>query len=451
MSSRWSRVAVSARARGSSAASRATTRTACRRRPRRPRTIATAASRATTRRAAPCRRPSGKLAGPGEDCIACHMPRPAITNIPHTAATDHRIPRGAPGSVPEDPRDAPGQPADVPLMDYHWGLMTEEERRDAARDLGVALSWAARLMSASPPLARLAATQALPLLEAAVRDRPDDLLARESLGYALGILDRPEEALRAFEEVLRIEPGRELTLRSTGRVLARLQRPDLARAALREDDRGQPLALGLSPGAGPGLRPGRGLARGRRGLPRGDPAQPRAVRGTVAPGPVLPALSTSPRRPTPSSRPCSASTPPAARSGSSGTSSRNRRGRGRSAPGGDRRPGPIRRWLPDSARRLGPVTRRWDHRESRGEADRSILIGRDDLAVGLGPQRPVGLDGDRRLEEVHAAVGRTGSWRRRGGCCWRSGTPRRRRSTSSTVQLRTRRTDTGSSSAARSC
>ena len=52
--------------------------------------------------------------GQGEDCIACHMPRPAITNVPHTAATDHRIPRGVPGSVPEGPRDASGQPGESP-------------------------------------------------------------------------------------------------------------------------------------------------------------------------------------------------------------------------------------------------------------------------------------------------------------------------------------------------
>jgi tetratricopeptide (TPR) repeat protein len=72
------------------------------------------------------------------------------------------------------------------------------------------------------------------LLEAAVRDRPDDLTARESLGQAFRFLDRPLDALRAFEEVLRIEPGRELTLQSAGRVLARLQRRDLARAALQK-------------------------------------------------------------------------------------------------------------------------------------------------------------------------------------------------------------------------
>ena len=168
--------------------------------------------------------------GQGEDCIACHMPRPAISNVPHTAATDHRILRGAPGSVPENSRDASGQPGESPLINYHWPLMTEEERRGAARDLGVAHGWVARGLKASPQVARLAATQGLALLEAAVRDRSDDLSAREFLGHSYEILGRPEDALRAFEEILRVEPGRELALRSSGRLLAGLQRPELARA-----------------------------------------------------------------------------------------------------------------------------------------------------------------------------------------------------------------------------
>jgi len=172
--------------------------------------------------------------GQGEDCIACHMPRPAITNVPHTAATDHRILRGVPGSVPESPREASGQPGESPLLDYHWALLTEEERRDAARDMGVALAWAARNLRPAPQFARIAAMQSLALLEAAVPDRAHDLAARESLGHALEIVGRPEDALRAFEEVLRIEPGRELTLRASGRLLARLERPELARSALRK-------------------------------------------------------------------------------------------------------------------------------------------------------------------------------------------------------------------------
>jgi Tetratricopeptide repeat/Doubled CXXCH motif (Paired_CXXCH_1)/Cytochrome c554 and c-prime len=170
--------------------------------------------------------------GQGENCIACHMPRPVITNVPHTAATDHRIPRGMPSSAPEGPRAASIQPGESPLMDYHWPLMTEDERRDAARDMGVAQGWAARELRGSPQIARLAALQGLPLLEAAVRDRPDDLPAREFLGHCLEILGRPDDALGAFEAVLQIEPNRELALRSCGRVLARLERPELARSAL---------------------------------------------------------------------------------------------------------------------------------------------------------------------------------------------------------------------------
>jgi hypothetical protein len=171
-----------------------------------------------------------------DDCIACHMPRPRIANIPHTAATDHRIPRNAsgPGPLPEGSAALPGQPGELPLRDYHWDVMTDAERQDAQRDLGVALGWAARILNDSPQFGRLAATQALPLLEAAVRNRPDDLPAGEALGQSLAILDRGEEALHAFDAILHIDPRRELALRSTARVLARMQRPALARAALQK-------------------------------------------------------------------------------------------------------------------------------------------------------------------------------------------------------------------------
>jgi predicted CXXCH cytochrome family protein len=172
--------------------------------------------------------------GQGDDCVACHMPRPAVKHIPHTAGTDHRIPRGAPGGAPADPRDAPGLSGDIPVRDYHWGLMTEDERRDAARDLGVALNSVAQILVAAPQSARATAIRAMPLLEAAVRDRPDDLPARESLGYTLEVLGRPEEAFRAYEGVLGIEPGRESALSSSARVLIRLQRPDPARLVLQK-------------------------------------------------------------------------------------------------------------------------------------------------------------------------------------------------------------------------
>ncbi len=174
--------------------------------------------------------------GPGEDCIACHMPRPAVADIPHTVITDHRIPRvsSTPDPRPARPRTAPESPGEFVPRDYHWDLMTVEERREAARDLGMALELAAQELLAAPPLARRAAKQAVPLLEAAVRDRPEDLRARESLGYALGMLDRLAEARSAYEEVLRIEPRREQALPYLARTLTGLGRPDLAAAALRE-------------------------------------------------------------------------------------------------------------------------------------------------------------------------------------------------------------------------
>jgi tetratricopeptide (TPR) repeat protein len=164
------------------------------------------------------------------------MPRPAVADIPHTVTTDHRIPRsaGTPYPTPARAWAGLGLPPDFIPQDYHWDLMTEEERREAARDMGVALELAAQELLASPSLARRAAVRAVPLLETAVRDRPGDLRARESLGYALGMLDRLEEARHAYEEVLRIEPHRELALPYLGRTLAGLRWPDLAVAALRE-------------------------------------------------------------------------------------------------------------------------------------------------------------------------------------------------------------------------
>jgi hypothetical protein len=169
--------------------------------------------------------------GQNDDCIACHMPRLAIQNIPHTAATNHRIPRGITGSVP-DRQDAAGRPGTPLLINYHEGLMTEEERHDALRDQGVALSWLAQRLEATPPLAKIAASQAIPSLTVTVADHPNDLPAGQSLGAALDIMGRGEDALHGFEAVLRMNPTHELTLRSSGRLLARLKRPELARSAM---------------------------------------------------------------------------------------------------------------------------------------------------------------------------------------------------------------------------
>jgi Tfp pilus assembly protein PilF len=173
--------------------------------------------------------------GPGENCIACHMPRPAAADVPHTVITDHRILRGdTPSSMPARPQAAPGIPGEFIPREYFWASMSKEERREAARDRGVALELAAQALIASPKLTRLAAAQAASLLKTAVREHPDDLRAQESLGYALGLQDRLAESRQVYEDVLRIEPRRETALPYLGRTLAGLRQPVRAVAALRE-------------------------------------------------------------------------------------------------------------------------------------------------------------------------------------------------------------------------
>jgi Flp pilus assembly protein TadD len=175
-----------------------------------------------------------------DDCIACHMPRPTISNIPHTAATDHRILRSTSSAAPKGPREAAPRPGQMLLVDFHETVMSADERREAARDLGVALSKSAGLLLASPQESDEAATHAIPRLVEAIRDRPDDLLARGSLGLAFGVLRRNDDALHAFEEVLRLQPRDELAQRSVGLLLADLHRPAEAVQALEKTIAGNP-------------------------------------------------------------------------------------------------------------------------------------------------------------------------------------------------------------------
>jgi tetratricopeptide (TPR) repeat protein len=115
-----------------------------------------------------------------------------------------------PGPPPGDP--PPGRPSLVP---FHRNLMSAAELRATDRDLGVALRWQGRRYAA----------EALPLLERARADHPDDVLAWESLGFALWGLGRRAEALGVFESVLGAAPDRESTLASAAQLAGSLERP----------------------------------------------------------------------------------------------------------------------------------------------------------------------------------------------------------------------------------
>jgi hypothetical protein len=155
-----------------------------------------------------CALPAGerRAKSPADSCIECHMPRSALTDVDHTAATDHRIPR-RPGESPRSELLASAPSGGMPLKPFHPRGQDAASRRELDRDLGVALAWWA-VESRKPDEARLA----LPLLKEAIRARPNDLPALEARVTALGRLSRYDEALAAAEDALRLDPDRERVL-----------------------------------------------------------------------------------------------------------------------------------------------------------------------------------------------------------------------------------------------
>jgi len=142
---------------------------------------------------------------PADSCIDCHMPRQAVTNVAHTAATDHRIVRWPRQERP----DLPELPGAGPLLVAFGRERLDPRDREQARDAGLALVKAAsngRLPQA------LATGQALELLRPALRNFPDDVEAWEARGWALLAQKSARQGLTAFEEVLIRDPQRERSL-----------------------------------------------------------------------------------------------------------------------------------------------------------------------------------------------------------------------------------------------
>ncbi len=147
---------------------------------------------------------------PNDDCVACHMPRLPNSDVVHAATTDHRILRrsgGQDGSLLPDENPKPSQ---LLMVNFHRELMDDRERALAERDIGLILCRDGFAGAAS----------ALPLLEQALKARPDDLPAREAKGFALSQLGRPQEALAAFQTVLAKEPDRESALTGAAQIAA---------------------------------------------------------------------------------------------------------------------------------------------------------------------------------------------------------------------------------------
>jgi hypothetical protein len=132
-------------------------------------------------------------------CIACHMPPLAASNVPHTAQTNHRIPRllNVPPARPRrklrffDGSDARLPPLEVERARVLMQLFQPDHR----------------------PVADEGARLAYSLLS--ITDRfPDDVDAWAALGNLHLLENRPAEAERCWRQALRLRPLHEGVLKS---------------------------------------------------------------------------------------------------------------------------------------------------------------------------------------------------------------------------------------------
>jgi tetratricopeptide (TPR) repeat protein len=197
--------------------------------------------------------PERRRQSKADSCIECHMPRASLSNIAHTAETNHRIPRRLGETPAPDPGPAANPDASaMPLARFHPAPVALTGSRELDRDLGVALlQWA--VSETEPNRARLVRL-AEPRLTAAVRDRPDDLPALEARATAARLLarldlTRVDASLAAAEAVLDVEPKSEPALIEAAG-LASIRHRDAAlayaRRAIAIDPWVSPYHVGLS-------------------------------------------------------------------------------------------------------------------------------------------------------------------------------------------------------------
>ena len=154
--------------------------------------------------------------GQADDCVACHMPRLANSDIIHVAETNHRIPRRADETKPTVTPNGDSDGNLRPWVNFHRDLMNERELYEAERDVGVAVCLDGPMGAAA----------ALPALEDALAVWPEDVPGWEAKGYALGLLHRDQDGLAAFREALALEPNRESALTGAAYSAAHAGRTD---------------------------------------------------------------------------------------------------------------------------------------------------------------------------------------------------------------------------------
>jgi tetratricopeptide (TPR) repeat protein len=145
------------------------------------------------------------------------MPRLSSTEVPHTALTNHRIPRQGGGPVAPLPVRPLFAPSSLVLLNGDQKNANDPEND---RDLGIALTSNARVDLHDPKFnirARL-------LLEAATERHSDDIDAWVALGSVYDARARYKDALHAFEIALARNPDHEVALAISAAALSALNR-----------------------------------------------------------------------------------------------------------------------------------------------------------------------------------------------------------------------------------
>jgi predicted CXXCH cytochrome family protein len=179
--------------------------------------------------------PAERVAKNADSCVDCHMPRYGAADIPHTAATDHRVLRTGRAPAP-----AAATAPHSPIVSFYRGRKGVDEAED---ERGRALALKALTLGGEASAAR-PLRYAVPALGAACRRDPDDYPAAEALGYALSLQQQPAESLAAFEAVLGRAPEREAALVGAALAAEALGKADAALGYWRRAAAANPWAPG---------------------------------------------------------------------------------------------------------------------------------------------------------------------------------------------------------------
>lgn len=158
-----------------------------------------------------------------DSCIHCHMPRAKALDVPHTSASDHRIPR-LPGEVPELAAAAPAGDDEqaVAAEVIQWKIFNNAEgllpAREANRSRG--LAYAGKAMAQNSPLLAFHAELLLSSLEiksannllAQVEAIGDDIEVLNALASVYQLTNRSDQAVSLWKRVLELSPGNEAAL-----------------------------------------------------------------------------------------------------------------------------------------------------------------------------------------------------------------------------------------------